>query len=484
MIARFLWATLFILFSVASHAKELRAQLYYCTFFAPGTGPYVEVYLTFDGKSLEYKELDNGNYQGAIEVTLKFFQKDSLIQSRNFMINSPETEDPEQFEEVLLNQERIAINNGNYEIEINVKDVNSDNEAIKAFYDLQVQYPNNTMSFSDVETINSITESQSPSMFTKSGYDIIPYSSSYFPRNVETMQFYVEIYNAHNMLGHDETFLLTYHIESTEKAGVLGNYRRFERMQAKEIDAIVGAFDIKELASGNYNLVIEARNQQNELMINKKMFFQRSNPGTNEYVPGEIAGFFVEDYKNRDSLEQHILYLEPIASNTDWVYIQNQVLDADMDFMKQYFLNFWVERDKEDPEGAWFKYYGNVQRVNKNYGTRITKGYLTDRGFRYLRYGAPNSIYTSMDEPNAYPYEIWHYHQFKDNQTNRKFVFYNPSLVTNDFVILHSNAIGEVRDDNWHQMLHQRTDPLENLDQLEGRDHYGGRALEYYNLPR
>ena len=59
------------------------------------------------------------------------------------------------------------------------------------------------------------------------------------------------------------------------------------------------------------------------------------------------------------------------------------------------------------------------------------------------------------DEQSAPPYEIWFYNQFpQTNQNNVKFVFYNPSLATNGFTMLHSTARGEVNNPRWEVDLY------------------------------
>lgn len=86
--------------------------------------------------------------------------------------------------------------------------------------------------------------------------------------------------------------------------------------------------------------------------------------------------------------------------------------------------------------------------VVKEFSTSIRKGYNTDRGRVYLQYGPPDNRTQMPHEPSAYPYEIWQYYKVK-GQSNRRFIFYNPDLVTNDFKLIHSDALGEIMNDQW-----------------------------------
>jgi len=101
-------------------------------------------------------------------------------------------------------------------------------------------------------------------------------------------------------------------------------------------------------------------------------------------------------------------------------------------------------------------------------------------------------------EPNASPYEIWHYYK-TPKKSDAKFVFYDRTLVTNDFIMLHSNVPGETVDYSWYQQLSTPSaspsgndEPMNNQGDvsdyrnLRGMDmnEVGSRALDYWNNPR
>ena len=121
--------------------------------------------------------------------------------------------------------------------------------------------------------------------------------------------------------------------------------------------------------------------------------------------------------------------------------------------------------------------------VNDEFGTKLKKGYETDRGRVYLQYGPPNKLVDVPSEPNAYPYQIWFYYHI-GNFNNRKFVFYNRDLSSNDYVILHSDMTGEVYNRQWDLDLHLRTNPKQNVDRENPIPSQGSRAKDYYDDPR
>ena len=72
-----------------------------------------------------------------------------------------------------------------------------------------------------------------------------------------------------------------------------------------------------------------------------------------------------------------------------------------------------------------------------------------------MKYGKPSDVITVEDDSDAPPYEIWSYNDFpQTQQSNVKFLFYNPSLATGQFTLLHSTAKTEVNNPRWEIQLY------------------------------
>ena len=156
-----------------------------------------------------------------------------------------------------------------------------------------------------------------------------------------------------------------------------------------------------------------------------------------------------------DTLSFYVGSLRPIAGNMEKRFIDNQLKKKDVKTMQQFFYSFWKERNELFPEVEWKAYYKQVIRVEEGYSTRIKSGFQTDRGRIFLQYGAPNDIERRLHEGQAYPYEIWYFYNFGD-QDNVRLLFYNPNIVGTDYVLLHSNARGEINNPNWESYLYKR----------------------------
>ena len=155
----------------------------------------------------------------------------------------------------------------------------------------------------------------------------------------------------------------------------------------------------------------------------------------------------------------------------------------DEELMKQYLYNFWLTRNNTNPEKEWKEYKERVDITQDLYSTSIKRGYETDRGRVYLKYGKPNTISEMKNEPSSYPYEIWHYYG-TENRSNVKFIFYNPDIISNDYPLLHSTMQGEIYNTQWRVDLHKRTNPIRDIDQTDPRNYTLDRTEEYFALPK
>lgn len=476
-----------LVFPLLAGAQKLDAYFSYCSFYSPGVGSYVETYLTVNGASVKYRQKDNGNFQASINVTYIFRVGDKVETFKKYNFLSPEISDTSTGLVNFLDQQRIQIPDGKYLLDIEIQDAYAGTEAFSTTQPLEVFYPPKTLVISDIELAKSFEQTETPSIMTKSGYNIMPYISNFYPESENKLKFYLEIYNASEVLGEGEPYLLKYFIRNYETKAPLNQCTGFKRQNASQVSVFMKEFMIGRLPSGNYELLVEVRDRTNKLLAEQKLFFQRSNPRVKLTVSDlenlELANTFVEDLAF-DSLDYFINSLYPIAEPLEMNFISKDLAEIESpEVKKKFLLSFWIKRNQLDPETAWKQYRNEVKKVENRYATSIRKGFETDRGRIYLKYGAPNSIVERKREPNSYPYEIWHYYKIPV-RSDARFVFYNPDLISNDYELLHSNVYTEIRDYRWQQKLYKRTDQMPNVDDANPLDHTGRWSDDLFNMPR
>ena len=453
--------------SFSLFSQTPRAYLNYCKFYEQNSEPYLETYMTFIGNSLKFVQNQNQKFSAKLEITMLFKQNDSIKYFNKYSLSSPEIDDTTKAFPNFIDLQRIAIKNGTYQFELKIVDENNSKNP-QVFTDkISMNFNENEFYFSDIELIESYKPSVENTVLSKNGYDLVPYVSDFYPQNIDNFTFYCEMYNLDKLSSENE-YLLNYYIEKNEKSEILSDYSTFKKIKSEPINVLLSNFNIEKLPSGQYNLVIEIKNKENKILKNLKYNFTRSNPEfdekTTNYTSRIEGATFVDYYKTTDTLQKLLHYILPIANGYENIFIKNQLKLLELEPMKNFFYNFWKKRNENSPYEAWKEYYQRVLAVNNTYSFLNVKGFETDRGLIYLKYGAPSSIVEEKYDERVYPYEVWTYNEI-EGKTNRKFIFYNPNLVNNDYFLIHSTMDGEIFNENWKSVISRRTNPYGNQDE-------------------
>lgn len=493
---------IFALLLAAGHlsGREITANLSCCAFSTPENKTYVETYVSIIGNSVFYAKKPNGKFQAAIDIIMTFTSNDSIRSAQRYVLNSPEVDDTAKAPN-FIDLQRVPLSAGMYYLQITFTDLNrKPQKPMMNRKTISVDIDNDSLSLSHIELLETYYASTSTTPLTKSNYELVPYVSSFYPPNLAQLGFYGEIYNSAKVLKPEEKFLVLYYIESAVTGNKMSGFSSFVKPKAQPVIPLLFSFNITNLPSGSYFLVVEVRNASNRLMSMRKTTFERFNPGVvfklDDLAAVDVTNTFVGKVNNSDSLIDMIRCLRPISGNAEVEFAENRIKAGDVKLMQQYIYNFWLSRNEANPEAAWMKYNAEVQKVNQKFSTQITKGYATDRGRVYLQYGPPDQMIPSEQEPSAYPYEVWQYYTIRGNtnapansdqnsgqQSNKKFVFADFDLVTNNYQLIHSDARGETRDDNWKLRLVKRNNSTHSLDQQDGNPQYGGHSQDIFVDP-
>ncbi len=484
----FLFACLSILFSALSvQAKNIKAYLMMSEFISVSQGNFVETYLSINSRSITYALNENKKYQANIRINITFSRHDSVFAYGKYNLLSPEYDDTISKKANFIDVQRFLLKPGDYTFDLSIVDnKNTQPQSFKFSQQVKVELNTQTPGFSSIELIDSYAKSEEKDNLSKNGYHIIPYVSSYFPESKNEILFYTEMYNSNRDIPDGENLVLNTFIETFESQIKLSDYFRFSKVKSSSVIPILNSLNISNLSSGNYNLVVEARDKENKLIADQRIFFQRNNPKAvtpeTDMESVTVENSFVQKL-NTDTLSEYIKYLYPISTRIEKDYADNVIKSNDVLKKKKYFLNFWQKRNSLSPEVAWNEYLQQVKEVNKMFKTQTRKGYATDRGRVYLQYGKPDSRLVYDREPSLYPYELWQYYKI-NQRSNRRFVFMNSDLVSNNYPLIHSDALGEVRDDRWQTRLNKRNTIYKSFDEEKANDQFGTNLRDAYDISR
>jgi GWxTD domain-containing protein len=472
--------------TLSAEAKSIKAYLMMSEFVVPEQGNYLETYLNVNSKSIIYAKNDRGKLQASININILFSRNDSVFGYGKYNLLSPEYDDTLTAKPNFVDVQRFTLARGNYTFELSITDNNNISKPFTYNQQVVVDLNHETPTVASIELIDSYKKADTTSAISKNGFDMVPYVSSFFPESMTELNFYTELYGINRDIPNGETFIINTYLESFENRVKMQDYFRFNRSKSEKVIPILGSLNIKMLPSGNYNLVVEARDKENKLIADQRIFIQRSNPSIqaslNELNALNVQRTFVEKL-TADSLNEYIKYLRPISSRIEVDYAINVGSAKELLSKQQFFLSFWQKRNQLNPEEEWNKYHLMVKEVNKLFKTQTRKGYATDRGRVWLQYGKPDSRLVYDREPSLYPYELWQYYKL-NNRSNRRFVFTNTDLVSNNFALIHSDAIGEVRDDRWQTRLNKRNNMYQSFDQEKAVDQFGTNLRDAYDISR
>lgn len=457
-------------------------------FYAPGTGNYIEVFSYIDPAHFDLKSVKDSGFICQVQELMILRQGDKIINYHKKNIKSPYFTDSTISPFTLV--QRFTAEPGKYTLEYECLDLLKPMALpLKAEFIVNLTNRKDKNTISHIQLVERISSNIQHPEFSRSGYEIWPYVSDFYPDYIEKLAWYAEVYFDPTDIEAQEKFVLTQYISSHETDEKLEGFAKMTKVTATQVNPVLNSFDIQKLPTGSYNLVIELRNRKNELLSKESVYFQRLNTtqalSNDNLINTNVEGTFVASMNSIDSLNEFIASIRPIASNPESDMAVVQIKEGNLQSKKQFFYLFWKSRSPIDPGGSWLEYKARMKYVNAVFGTRIKKGYETDRGRVYLKYGAPNQLTDRPNEPSAYPYQIWQYYK-AGKYNNKSFIFYMPDLVSNDYELLNSDVPGEYKNPRWQAVIQSRDTQNPNIDfpNQNNGNHYGGNVNDLLRNPR
>ncbi len=471
-----LLSIVFLSFSGYSQNK-LRAYVDHKQFYAPGIGNYVEFQLQFVGHTISYSGTEGGLI-GELAVYLDVFENDSIIRSEAYRLQTPLMRDSivEDFFDVI----RFKLEPGNYAFKVELKDLNTENPSLKAKQNFLVDDLNATISFSDIMIAETASKGDGTSPFYKSGYDIIPRFSNFYPEQLTAIPLYFEVYNT-QLLG-DSLFGVQEQLIDAETGNEMAGFKSFTRYTVGEAVPIFRKINLESVPTGKYLLRYTLINKGLIELATRDYEFERTNDITSDIITENIVldPAFQESI-TADSVGYYLESLIPISGPGDVRSIIDIAKRKEEEPARKYIQQFWTATAKSAAYEEWIKYKQQVQLVERLYSNNFQEGFETDRGRVYLQYGSPTNIVQRDVSSSEYPYEIWQYNKI-GVFSNKRFVFYNPDLVNNAYRLLHSDMIGELKNPNWPRELVKRNATNGNIDDPNSGviDHWGGNSDDLF----
>jgi GWxTD domain-containing protein len=431
----------------AFSAPDISMEVYR---FRTDSTTYIEVSLYFVGSTLQCDTVSANRY--GVEYIIMIKDSTGHVQAGNryqLTRNGCPAKD-------IFDIRRFPIQPGNYVVQVEAFDLTDTLHQVSVTQEIQVESAFGRTGLSDGQLLSMIkSEPEQTSPFHKSGIYLEPLPFRLYYPALSTLYLYIESYHGEQLEGQP-------YLQYTLKP-IKGDYPQpivtYKKVKKEHIAANIIQLDISKLLTGEYMLEAALYDGNKQPVESRKIIFNRLNPvGDSIFIANGVSeedlGFAL--HIPDDSLDYYIRAVAPIANSLD-VEAMNTILDKGSPKSKRYFLHkFWTKRSGKLAGVDCSKYMRVAIAVDKTYQSGFGYGFETDRGHIFLKYGQPSDIISVEDEPSAPPYEIWFYTSMpQTRQSNVRFLFYNPSLVRNEFKLLHSTAIGEVQNSRWEVELYK-----------------------------
>lgn len=416
-------------------------------FYEPTSGEFVEINFQFVGHTLQYAGADDG-LKGELAVVLDIVQNNDTIVRDAYRLETPLMRDSiiEDFYDI----RRFALPLGKYELHLQIFDLIKNNEPVTGILKFNIEKRDESVSFGDIQNIEYAKKGNQASVFFKSGYEIIPRLSNYYPEQLSALPYYTEVYNSEK-IGNPE-FGLKETIYDADTKLELEKYSAIYRYKINEIVPVLRQIDITELPTGNYFLSLSIIDGKMKEVGEKKYFFERTNNESFVMADNIALDPAFEQSIPKDSVAYYLASLIPIATGQSALTILRTLKEKNDEKSIKLIQSFWLSTEKARAYESWLKYKAQVQYTEKLFANNFLSGFESDRGRVYLQYGAPTTVTAQETSTDEFPYEIWQYNQI-GKSSNKHFVFYNPDLIANNYKLLHSDLIGEVKNMNWPMAL-------------------------------
>jgi GWxTD domain-containing protein len=446
-------AVLFFPLFIAAQGKKFDFEFDYAQFAYDTSSNYIEFYYSFGQNSLSQNFSDSAFIlEGKLDIEIIDTLTHETVVDNQWGITHriPDTMD---MNKSLVGMISFILPAGEYIC--NISGMNSDDSSESRTYKESItveSFVNDNPSISNIQLASNILQ-DSPnknSIFYKNNFEITPLPTSIYGENLPVVFHYAEIYNLKN-IGHEFPLKL-----NTLVYGSRGNlvFNKTKDL-SKSIDSRVevGTIVVNKFPTDTYTLVVALIDSVGNYGISSSKRFYVLNPSVeiNDTLSSAMSDVAATHFGSMSEEE-----LDDLFEKSKYISTQKEIEQysslSSIEGKSKFLYQFWNMRDTEPstPRNEFYNDYLNrIQYSNQHFGALGKKGWKTDRGRIFLKYGEPSEIERFPNQIDTKPYEIWHYNEIEGGVV---FIFAD---ITNfsDYQLIHSTARGELRDESWQRRI-------------------------------
>jgi len=433
--------------------QKIEFDFDYAQFAYDTSSNYVEFYYSFGQRGLAQVKNDSVTLlEGILDIEITDTSTHELIVDREWKINH-EIKDTLDMNKSLVGILNFIIPAGKYICEISGR--NSKDSTISRNYKEAITvepFIDSSFAVSNIQFASKILQ-DSPnknSVFYKNSFEIIPLPTSILGENQPVLFHYFELYNLQNI---NVGFPLKLNVS------VLDSRRNVHFQKSKEISRAtdsrveVGTVLVNKYPTDTYTIIVSLFDSLKNYSVSSAKKFYVLNPSVevNDSVYGEITDVFATQFGAMSEEE-----LDDLFDKSKYIAAGGEIDQYNSlngkEGKQKFILQFWNQRDTEPstPQNEFFmEYLKRVEYSNQHFKALGKKGWRTDRGRVFLKYGEPSEIERFPNQIDTKPYEIWYYNEIEGGVI---FIFADLTNFS-DYQLIHSTSRGELRDDNWQRRI-------------------------------
>lgn len=449
----FLLILIFALTHYSQDKNEFKFEFDYAQFSFDTTANYVEFYYAFNQASLSREVIDSTTYtKGILHITIQDSTTGELVVDKDWLISQPLT-DTAATNKSLIGVIGFILEEGSYKCVITGSDhENPDrNRALTEYFAVHPFLKMGT-TMSDIQLASNIIQGSenTSSIFYKNTFEVLPIPTTTFGENQPVLFYYTELYNLKGTQS-DNNLRIDQYVLNSRAQVVFQKSKLISRSLNSRVE--VGTIMIYKLPSDTYTLVLSLIDSVANYGVSSSKKFFVYNPSV-EYVDtfkvkgsNFVTGMFgVMSNEELDDFFKKSRYVSTVAEIDKYESLSEEGAK------RKFLTDFWEARDTDANDGKNQDLANFLKRLdvaNQRYKAMGKEGWKTDRGRVYIIYGEPSEIDRYPNQTDAKPYEIWHY---QDIEGGVIFVFADMTGFS-DYMLVHSNKRGELRDDNWQRRV-------------------------------
>ncbi len=447
-------AAIALAFTVNSLAGDFNFVCDYCVFKSDDGRLFLELYYSFDQTKLTFIRVDNV-FEAAGEIDIDLINKttnDVIIQKRfKVPVTVNDTAGYDKSKN-LMGQVNFLLDSGRYVFKIKGSDFNKPQDSSVYNDNLELKrFEESSIVISSIQVASGIQKSTDKnSVFYKNTLEITPNPNRLFGNNLANLYYYFEVYNLKKEYLSEDYFIVS-EVTDLNNNVLKSQEKKFQLKGESKVE--YGYFDVSNLATNPYNLVIRVVNDKNKpVALNSRRFVIFNSDSSNVNYEKYKDDYMLSEYVNYsdDQLDEEFactVYTATETENDRYDNIKN------LDGKRKFLYEFWKKRDPNPltlQNEFKIDYFARIKYANTNYKYDFTEGWKTDRGRVYILYGKPDEIDRYPFEADKRAHEIWNYNSLQGGVI---FVFVDMSNSGGNYGLVHSTARNELRDDNWEGRL-------------------------------